>query len=186
MNQNLIIYDFFVLYNILSEVKENLNFNLINISKKDFSNINFKDYKNYVLLSRNEILNVKNQIIINDFPVELTKLIEKINLEFLKNRFNQQSNILIGKYKINMNSKEITLNNKNLKLTEKEINTILYIFEKKKSVNIKDLQSNVWKYQLELETHTVETHIHRLRKKIKDAFNDDKFIISSNNGYKIN
>ena len=63
-----------------------------------------------------------------------------------------------------MNSKEITLNNKNLKLTEKEINTILYIFEKK-SVNIKDLQSNVWKYQLELETHTVETHIHRLRKK---------------------
>ena len=132
MNQNLIIYDFFVLYNILSEVKENLNFNLINISKKDFSNINFKDYKNYVLLSRNETLNVKNQIIINDFPVELTKLIEKINLEFLKNRFNQQSNILIGKYKINMNSKEITLNNKNLKLTEKEINTILYIFEKKK------------------------------------------------------
>ena len=185
MNQNLIIYDFFVLYNILSEVKENLNFNLINISKKDFSNINFKDYKNYVLLSRNEILNVKNQININDFPVELTKLIEKINLEFLKNRFNQQSNILIGKYKINMNSKEITLNNKNLKLTEKEINTILYIFEKKKSVNIKDLQSNVWKYQLELETHTVETHIHRLRKKIKDAFNDDNFIISSSNGYKI-
>ena len=186
MNQNLIIYDFLVLYNILSEVKENLNFNLINISKKDFSNINFKDYKNYVLLSRNEILNVKNQININDFPVKLTQLIEKINLEFLKNRFNQQSNILIGKYKINMNSKEITLNNKNLKLTEKEINTILYIFEKKKSVNIKDLQSNVWKYQLELETHTVETHIHRLRKKIKDAFNDDKFIISSNNGYKIN
>ena len=186
MNQNLIIYDFLVLYNILSEVKENLNFNLINISKKDFSNINFKDYKNYVLLSRNEILNVKNQININDFPVKLTQLIEKINLEFLKNRFNQQSNILIGKYKINMNSKEITLNNKNLKLTEKEINTILYIFEKKKSVNIKDLQSNVWKYQLELETHTVETHIHRLRKKIKDSFNDDNFIISSNNGYKIN
>ena len=85
-----------------------------------------------------------------------------------------------------MNSKEKTLNNKNLKLTEKEINTILYIFEKKKSVNIKDLQSNVWKYQLELETHTVETHIHRLRKKIKDSFNDDNFIISSNNGYKIN
>lgn len=186
MNQNLIIYDFLVLYNILSEVKDNLNFNLINISKKDLSNINFKDYKNYVLLSRNEILNVKNQILIDDFPVELTQLIEKINLEFLKNRFNQQSNILIGKYKINMNSKEITLNNKNLKLTEKEINTILYIFEKEKSVNIKDLQSNVWKYQLELETHTVETHIHRLRKKIKDAFNDDNFIISSNNGYKIN
>ena len=180
MNQNLIIYDFLVLYNILSEVKDNLNFNLINISKKDLSNINFKDYKNYVLLSRNEILNVKNQILIDDFPVELTQLIEKINLEFLKNRFNKQSNILIGKYKINMNSKEITLNKKNLKLTEKEINTILYIFEKEKSVNIKDLQSNVWKYQLELETHTVETHIHRLRKKIKDAFNDDNFIISSN------
>ena len=85
-----------------------------------------------------------------------------------------------------MNSKEITLNNKNIKITEKEIKTILYIFEKKKSVNIKDLQSNVWKYQLELETHTVETHIYRLRKKIKDSFNDDNFIISSNNGYKIN
>ena len=72
-----------------------------------------------------------------------------------------------------------------LKLTEKEINSILYLFKIEKEVKIQELQTEVWGYQSQLETHTVETHIYRLRKKISKTFNDEDFIISKKNGYKI-
>ena len=72
-----------------------------------------------------------------------------------------------------------------LKLTEKEINSIIYLNSAEKSVNIQELQSKVWGYQSELETHTVETHIYRLRKKISKVFDDENFIISNKDGYKI-
>ena len=44
-------------------------------------------------------------------------------------------------------------------------------------------QKNVWGYAKDIETHTVETHVYRLRKKISDSFKDDKFILSDDNGY---
>ena len=56
----------------------------------------------------------------------------------------------------------------------------------KKETKIDELQSKVWGYNSELETHTVETHIYRLRKKILKNFNDKNFIISNKNGYQIN
>ena len=80
----------------------------------------------------------------------------------------------------------MTLNDVKLKLTEKEINTILYLSKNNKSTSIDELQKEVWSYQLKLETHTVETHIHRLRKKIKETFNDSVFIKSNKDGYQIN
>ena len=76
-------------------------------------------------------------------------------------------------------------NNKNLKLTEKEINTITYLSKSEKPVSINELQEKVWSYQSDIETHTVETHIYRLRKKILNTFNDKDFIISEKNGYQI-
>ena len=54
-----------------------------------------------------------------------------------------------------------------------------------KPVNIEELQKNVWSYQSDIETHTVETHIYRLRKKILNTFKDSEFIISKKNGYQI-
>ena len=185
-NQNLIIFNFTTIFKILSEIENNLNFKIIKIDKEDLNDFDEKKYPNFLLLTKNQIPKIENQFILDNLPIKLSKLIERINIEFLKVNYKDQSNYTVGNYNLDLNSKSFSKEGKNLKLTEKEINTILYIFEKKKSVNIKDLQSNVWKYQLELETHTVETHIHRLRKKIKDAFNDDNFIISSNNGYKIN
>ena len=71
-------------------------------------------------------------------------------------------------------------------MTEKEVNTIIYLFNTREPVSINELQEKVWGYQSELETHTVETHIHRLRKKIKEKFNDNNLILSTKNGYKIN
>ena len=72
-----------------------------------------------------------------------------------------------------------------MKLTEKEVDTILFLHNKKIPQSIKTLLLEVWGYLDDVETHTVETHIHRLRKKIKDQFNDDSFIISHDEGYKI-
>jgi DNA-binding response OmpR family regulator len=77
------------------------------------------------------------------------------------------------------------LKDQKLKLTEKEVNTIIYLADNKKSVSIDELQTNVWQYQSDIETHTVETHIYRLRKKIVNIFGDGNFIINDKNGYKI-
>ena len=87
---------------------------------------------------------------------------------------------------INLNSREIIFSNKVLKLTEKEINILIFLSKTKQSIGINKLQLNVWGYQSKLETHTVETHIYRLRKKIYNTFQDNSFILSDNNGYKIN
>ena len=91
----------------------------------------------------------------------------------------------IGKYKLDLNSRKIIFNNIALNLTERETNLIIFIYQKG-NVSIKELQKKVWDYSNDLETHTVETHIYRLRKKIKDTFDDEKFILYDNNGYFIN
>ena len=80
----------------------------------------------------------------------------------------------------------MTLGSLKLKLTEKEINSIVYLNKAANSVKVHELQSKVWSYQSELETHTVETHIYRLRKKILKVFNDEDFIKSNKDGYQIN
>ena len=76
-------------------------------------------------------------------------------------------------------------NNTSLKLTEKEINTIIYLSKSKIPVSIDELQEKVWSYQSDIESHTVETHIYRLRKKILNTFDDNGFILSKKNGYQI-
>ena len=104
----------------------------------------------------------------------------------LKNSYKSQSQIKIGSYNLNLNSKEISLDNKKLFLTERESNLILFLKNSENPVNINQLQKEVWGHISDLETHTVETHIYRLRKKIKEKFDDNKFIISTQNGYTIN
>ena len=110
---------------------------------------------------------------------------EKINIEFLRLQFNSQSHVKIKNYFIDLNSREIIKNNTKLKLTEKEINTIIYLSKSEKPVSVDELQKKVWSYQSDIETHTVETHIYRLRKKIFTIFSDNEFIISKKNGYQI-
>ncbi len=183
-NQILFIYESKSLFDIFSEIEDNLNFKVINLTKKEISNINFKNYRDYLILSLKD-LKLSNVILVENFPIKFSKLSEKINIEFLKKNFNEQSNINVSKYTINTNSREIILNNQKLKLTEKEINMIIYLSQSKKPIKINELQEKVWGYQSKLETHTVETHIHRLRKKIKEKFFDENLIISKKNGYEI-
>ena len=93
--------------------------------------------------------------------------------------------IKVNDYVIDLNSREMLIKDNKLKLTEKEINTISYLSKSEKPVSIDELQEKVWSYQSDIETHTVETHIYRLRKKILNTFNDKDFIISEKNGYQI-
>ena len=93
--------------------------------------------------------------------------------------------IKVNDYIIDFNSREMLIKDNKLKLTEKEINTISYLSKSEKPVSIDELQEKVWSYQSDIETHTVETHIYRLRKKILNTFNDKDFIISEKNGYQI-
>ena len=84
---------------------------------------------------------------------------------------------------MDLNSRTIFIENKSLKLTEREMEIILFLNDCKTPQKINDLQNKVWSYSSELETHTVETHIYRLRKKISNSFQDEHFIISTDNGY---
>ena len=182
-NHNLIIYEFEELYKILVEIKKDINLNFEKINKQQLHVLNTK--LNYLVFTKKKIPGFNNQIVFNHFPVSIFKLLEKINIEFIKKNFHDQSDIAIGNYNLNLNSREIYLGEKKLKLTEKEISSIAYLFKAEGSVNIQELQSNVWGYQSELETHTVETHIYRLRKKILKTFNDENFIVSKKDGYEI-
>jgi len=184
--QNLIIYKFDVLYHILKELEEDLNLKILQIKNDKILNVEIKNLDHYLILTKKKDLNLKNSIFLEGFPLKINKLIEKLNIEFLKIKFNQQSKIHINNYTIDLNSRKISFKNLELKLTEKEINTILYLSKKKQPINIKELEKVVLKYQLEIETHTVETHIYRLRKKIFNTFRDQNFLISRKEGYLIN
>jgi len=189
--QNVFIINFNSLYEILDEIKENLSFKIIKIKNEedlknnldldiiDFLVISKTDYK---LLSNNNITD-KNFLDFNDLPLSLKKLLELINIKLIKLKFNQQSKLVIKGYALNLNAKFFSKNNLNLKLTEKEIEIILYLNDNKIKHNVADLQKNIWGYATNMETHTVETHVYRLRKKISDLFKDEKFILSHKNGY---
>jgi len=185
-NQSLIIYEFNLLYDIFNELADHLPFSIIKLTKKELVKLNQFNKTDFLVISQKKNQNINNQIVLNKFPLNIFKLIETLNIEFLRLKFNEQSKIKIGNYLFDLNARKMIYHNQNLKLTEKEINSIIYLFNSDKSVNIKELQKKVWGYQIALETHTVETHIYRLRKKILKKFNDKNFIKSTSDGYQVN
>ena len=184
INQNLIIFKFNLLYHILEELDLELNFKIFFADNENSLNDKIKNLNNYLILSDKKHSNINN-LVLDNLPINILKLFEKINIEFLKLQFNNQSKLMINQYMIDLNSREMISDNSILKLTEKEINIITYLSKLNKPVSIEELQKNVWSYQSDIETHTVETHIYRLRKKILNTFNDKDFIISEKNGYQI-
>ena len=183
--QNLIIYKFTSLYHILEELGSDLNFKIISVDSKISLNEKLKNLKNYIIISNKKYPDLDNQFVLEKIPINIFRLIEKINIEFLKIQFNSQSHVKLNNYTIDLNSREMFIKSTKLKLTEKEINTITYLSKSIKPVSIDELQEKVWGYQFDIETHTVETHIYRLRKKISNTFNDNEFIVSKKNGYQI-
>ena len=194
IKQNIFIVNFNLLYEILEEIKENLSFTITKFERsEDLIKVDPLDIKNSLIISKSDQklllsknLEEKNLFLMQNFPISLNKLIELINIQLIKIKFKHKSKIIIKDYELNLNSKLISRDNINLKLTEKEIEIILYLIKNKMKHSVLDLQKNIWRYSSSMETHTVETHIYRLRKKISDKFNDDELILSHKNGYFIN
>jgi hypothetical protein len=192
--QNIIIINFNSLYEILEEIKENLSFNIIkHDNEDDFIKYNYASPNNFLLITKsnkkiliNKNLTKKNFLDLCNFPLNINKLIELINIQLIKLKFNLQEKVIINGYELNLNSKFLFKGNLSLKLTEKEIEIILYLNESRSKHDVLDLQKNIWGYSAGMETHTVETHIYRLRKKINNKFNDAELILTGPNGYFIN
>ena len=151
IKQNINIVNYQTLYNILEEIKTYLSFNIFNyFDEKEFLKhleTNEIDIKKSLFLVKkkdkffykNLKIN-KNQIFeIPDLPINLYSLIEKINIQLIKQRYNYQSKVFLKNYVLDINSREIIKENKRLKLTEREIDTILFLGNKIKPQNIKTL-----------------------------------------------
>ena len=204
IKHNIILVECNPLYQILFEIKNNFLFEIKNFILKDlnkadltnsiilskfinkdylFKNKNIEQKKIIFLLKKNENFNKINNTQHIVYPFNIYDLVEKINTELIKQKYNDQSFIKILNYSLDINSRIISNASGRLKLTEREVDIILFLNDHKKPQKVNILQNQVWKYSSELETHTVETHIYRLRKKIIDVFKDDNFILSDENGY---
>ena len=204
IKHNIILVECNPLYQILFEIKNNFLFEMKNFILKDlnkadltnsiilskfinkdylFKNKNIEQKKIIFLLKKNENFNKINNSQYIFYPFNIYDLVEKVNTELIKQKFNDQSFIKILNYSLDINSRIISNASGRLKLTEREVDIILFLNDHKKPQKVNILQNQVWKYSSELETHTVETHIYRLRKKIIDKFKDDNFILSDENGY---
>ena len=213
IKQNINIVGVPILYNILEEIKENLSFKIENFTKLDdflnFFNKDKSENKNFFIITtisnkdffinkikleeknifflcqKNIKVDIDHNYNVFKYPINIYNLIEKINIQLIKYKYSFQSKIRVKNYSLDLNSRTISIENKSLKLTEREMEIILFLNDCKTPQKINDLQNKVWSYSSELETHTVETHIYRLRKKISNNFQDEHFIISTDNGYLI-
>jgi len=192
------IVEIFTLYEVLIEIKSSFSFGIFNYAntedfinhankEKSLENLNSiiiakKNNKNLLVSKK---INTNSLILIDDVPIKINSLLDKINILFIKQKYDFQSQFIIKNYTINLNSKIISNQKNSLKLTEREIDIISFLKKSSIPQSVNALQNEVWKYSSGLETHTVETHIYRLRKKIKNKFNDDNFILSLKEGYKI-
>ena len=211
IKQNINIVGVPILYNILEEIKENLSFKIENFTKLDdflnFFNKDKSENKNFFIITtisnkdffinkiklekknifflchKNSKVDINHNYNVFKYPINIYNLIEKINIQLIKYKYSFQSKIRVKNYSLDLNSRTISIENKSLKLTEREMEIILFLNDCKTPQKINDLQNKVWSYSSELETHTVETHIYRLRKKISNSFQDEHFIISTDNGY---
>ena len=195
--QSVSLVEFSKLYNILYEINDLFSFNIFNYQNskeflKEIESNNDEcvnstiiiDKKDHVLMSNNKI-NINNILVMDTWPLKIEKLLDKINTQLIKQKYNFHSKLDIKNYTLNFNSRIISNKMKELKLTEREIDIILFLKDSSNPQSVNMLQNKVWGYSSDLETHTVETHIYRLRKKIKDKFDDENFIISDDVGYKI-
>ena len=169
-NQNLLVI-FFVGKKDLSFFSKNKinNFPSILITEPSVS-------KNMVTTELSEQLNM---------PFTILELEKKIISLIAKNEFKNNSSIRLNDYIINKNERKIKKRDLELQLSEKEINFLILFSKIRKPISRNLVLKNVWNYSPESETHTVETHIHRLRKKISKKFGDDNFIKNNNKGYYI-
>ena len=195
VNQKLYIINLSNFYDILDELKEHIGYEISKFNSKEifFDKYNSKNIslENSILIVNEEeydffVKNIKeDQIIKFKPPVNIFKFIENLNVRLIQKKYQDQSNVNVKDFFLNINSRELKKDKLTLKLTERETDMILYLNNSKKPVNVETLEKEIWQHSSDLETHTVETHIYRLRKKIKAEFGNDELIKSDKDGYTI-
>ena len=118
-----------------------------------------------------------------ELPTTLKEINAIVENAIAKKKFSKNSSIEIKSYLLNKNEKKLSKLDKFIILTEKEIQLLELLLENKTPMSKDKILSLVWNYSSDADTHTVETHIYRLRKKITDKFMDEKFILNNKEGY---
>ena len=193
-NKKLFIINNLEFYKIIEELKDYIDFKINHFDNWEnfykFLKDNGDNQGNFLILfsakppKKFEMI-AKNAFYELNFPIKIFKLLENINVKIIQQKYSLQSSISIKNYSLDLNSKILKKNETKLKLTEREIDIILFLSQKKTPTKIDILEKEIWNYSSDLETHTVETHVYRLRKKLKDSFNDENFILSNKEGYLI-
>tara|TARA_B100000575_G_scaffold277134_1_gene263184 strand:- start:1451 stop:2077 length:627 start_codon:yes stop_codon:yes gene_type:complete len=189
----------------LNELQSHLNFSLISNTKdlsgntkknvaglichenklenKKLNEIFYSEDCFRILATNKSKIDIKNFDYVLKLPTSIRDLNEIIDTSVAKKQFNKNSSIKIKSYKLNKNEKKLIKFDKFIILTEKEIQLLELFSIKKIAISKNKILSLVWKYSSSADTHTVETHIYRLRKKINDTFNDENFILNNKEGY---
>ena len=195
VNQKLYIINLSNFYDVINELKEHIDYELLKFENKE---IFFDQYKSKIISIENSILVVpegefnffvkkinEDQVIKFKPPINIFMFIENLNVTFIQKKYQDQSNINVKNFFLDINSRELKKDKLSLKLTERETDMILFLSKSKKPVSVETLEKKIWQHSSDLETHTVETHIYRLRKKIKAEFGNDELIKSNKDGYTI-
>jgi len=193
VNQKLYIINLSNFYDVINELKEHIDYELLKFENKE---IFFDQYKSKIISIENSILVVpegefnffvkkinEDQVIKFKPPINIFMFIENLNVTFIQKKYQDQSNINVKNFFLDINSRELKKDKLSLKLTERETDMILFLSKSKKPVSVETLEKKIWQHSSDLETHTVETHIYRLRKKIKAEFGNDELIKSNKDGY---
>ena len=189
--QKIYVYgeDYFI--NSLGEHKEYFKSEFVKIGNLKIDEIDFKS--NELLIVNKKLLNssqnkkslekYNNNILLINLPIKIVDLKKKIDGLKSKLQFQSNSFIKTGNYILDKNEKSLKLKEKKIFLTEKEIQLIETLSKSEVPISKEDIQKRVWFYSDDVDTHTVETHIYRLRKKISEAFLDENFIKNKKQGY---
>ena len=196
----------------LDEIKNKLSFNLIIYDTKDYLKqtnhnyhvlfvdnefllnqkkvdlINFKSFNSPILLLNDSQSRTKKDILFDDelhFPFNILDLKKKVNDLLSSYKFNKNSSVKIKNYTIDKNLKIMKKDNVFINLTEKEVNLLVLLNEEKKPLNKTLILKKIWQYSIDADTHTIETHIYRLRKKVLEKFGDREFINIFKEGYSL-
>ena len=196
----------------LNEIKNKLSFNLIIYDSKEYLKqtinnyhillvdndflhkqkevdlIKLESFKLPILLLKDTKAKVKKNFISYDqlqFPLNILDFKKKINDLLASYKFSKNSSVNIKNYIIDKNLKIMRKKNLSINLTEMEVNLLFLLSEEKKPLNKKFILKKVWQYSIDVDTHTVETHIYRLRKKVLDKFGDNEFINIFKEGYSL-
>jgi DNA-binding response OmpR family regulator len=189
LNELNLNYTFSVDKNFLNN-NENFLVRIIFIEKLQLVEIKkyFLENVPTIFLSNNKDYLKKNNLSLLEFhvslffPVEILSFREIINILVIKYNFFKKSRIIINDYIIDSNQRVIMKNSIKTKITEKELKLILAL-NKKNGLKKSFLLKSIWNYNLDLESHAFETHLHRLRKKMYKFFKDKNFLIERNSLY---